>query len=202
MIGYFRFQIWIQHGQIYKITQFSSRGKTKSLNLFFSVINNMDCEKVIANKSPTHLTTWKFFYGVHSTTQREDIFSQINPKYILTPVFMVNFNLILWRRPTSFKLSPPSTFFQHFSSFMRTTSLAHLIVIYFMLLKVLSEACKLWSFTFYSFTLYSFSQPVIYSRPLCLNTLLCKLFSNIINASYYPKGNNTKMQIHTKNSKL
>jgi len=45
----------------YKITLFSSRGKTKSLNLFFSVINNMDYEKVIANKSPTHLTTWKFF---------------------------------------------------------------------------------------------------------------------------------------------
>jgi hypothetical protein len=112
----------------------------------------------------------------------EDIFSQMNPTYILTPDFRVNFNLILWRSPTSFKLSRPLIFCQHFSSFMRTTSLAHRIVIYFMLLKVFSEACKLWSFT-----LYSFSQPVIYSCPLCLNTLLCKLFSNIINPSHYPR---------------
>lgn len=122
------------------------------------------------------------FCGFHSTTQRDDIFSQMNPTYILTPVFRVNFNFILWRSPTSFKLSCPSTFCQHFSSLMRTTSLAHLIVIYFMLLKVFSEACKLWSFI-----LYSFSQPVIYSCPLYLNTLLCKLFSNTSNASYYPR---------------
>ena len=86
MIAYFRFQIWIRRGQIIKITLFSSRGKTKSLNLFFSVINTVDYEKVIANKSPTHLLTWKFFCGVHMTTQRDDIFSQMNPMYILTPV--------------------------------------------------------------------------------------------------------------------
>jgi hypothetical protein len=100
----------------------------------------------------------------------------------LTPVFRVNFNLILLRSPTSFNLSRPSTFCQHFSSFVRTTSLAHLTVIYFMLLKVFSEAYKLWSST-----LYSFIQPVIYSCPLCLNMLLCKLFSNIISSSYYPR---------------
>jgi len=36
--GYFRFQIWIQRGQVTKIHLFSSRSKTKSLNVFFNVI--------------------------------------------------------------------------------------------------------------------------------------------------------------------
>jgi hypothetical protein len=37
-MAYFRFQIWIQRGQIIKIYLFSSRCKTHILNLFFSVI--------------------------------------------------------------------------------------------------------------------------------------------------------------------
>jgi hypothetical protein len=36
--AYFLFQIWIQHGQITTIHLFTSKGKTSSLNLFFSVI--------------------------------------------------------------------------------------------------------------------------------------------------------------------
>jgi hypothetical protein len=142
----------------------------------------MGYEKVIVNKSPTHLITWKFFVVFirpRNGTISTDRWIQ---RTYLTPVFMVNFNLILLRSLASFKLSRPLTFCHHFSSFMRTTNLAHLIVIYFMLLKVFSEAYKL-----RSCTLYSFIQPVNYSCPLCLNMLLCKLFSHIINSSYYPR---------------
>lgn len=171
--------------------------KTKSLNLFFSVINTMDYEKVIVNKSSTHLITWKFFVVFIRPRNRTISIAKWIQRTYLTPVFRVNFNLILLRSPTSFKLSRPSAFCQHFSSFMRTTSLAHLTVIYFMLLKVFSEAYKLWSST-----LYSFIQPVIYSVPLCLNMLICKMVLKQHQFVLLPQGNNTKMQIHTKNTKL
>jgi hypothetical protein len=48
VVAYFPFQIWIQCGKITKIHLFSSEGKTKILNLFFSVIKALPPQKNVA----------------------------------------------------------------------------------------------------------------------------------------------------------
>jgi hypothetical protein len=64
VIAYFLFQIWIQRGQIIKILLFSSRNKTKNLNLLFSVIRCQKAHTYLLHKTDikyrTYYMLWNF----------------------------------------------------------------------------------------------------------------------------------------------